>query len=74
MPAGVEVEGARLAHQLHAGFDWHLIALTPIARMAAGHQVLPGGRTATRPGYHVIEREFARRQNHCAVLAGIAVA
>jgi hypothetical protein len=33
----MQVEGSRLAHQFHIGFDGKLIALLPIAGVAAGH-------------------------------------
>src|SRR5882724_13695559 len=41
--AGVEVEGAGLAHQLHAGFGGELVAFAAVASVAASDQVLPGG-------------------------------
>lgn len=40
--AGVQVEGARLAHQLHAGLVRQQIALLAIAVVATGDEVLPG--------------------------------
>src|ERR1700758_3363141 len=72
--AGVKVEGARLAHQLHPCFGWELIALAAIAGMAAGDQVFPGRRTSTRARDHVIERQLARRQHRAAILTSIAIA
>ena len=41
--AGVEVEGAGFAHQLHAGFGGKLVAFAAIAGMAAGDEVFPRG-------------------------------
>ena len=40
--AGVQIERARLAHQLHASFSRILIALVAIAGMAAGNKIFPG--------------------------------
>src|SRR5205807_5428268 len=57
--AGVEVEGARFAHQLHAGFEGELIAFAAIAEMAACHQVFPGGGASARAWNHVVERQLA---------------
>ena len=74
MAAGVEVEGAGLAHQLHAGFERGLVALAAVAGVAAGDQVFPGGGASAGARDHVVEREFARGQHGVAVLAGIAVA
>ena len=56
--AGVEVEGARLAHQLHAGFDRKLVALAAVAEMAASDQVLPGRSAAAGARHNVIERQL----------------
>ena len=50
------------------------LPFAPVAGMAAGHQILPGGVAATRARNHVIERELAGRQRIAAVLAGVAVA
>jgi hypothetical protein len=74
MAAGMEIEGARLAHELHACLGGRLVSFAAIARMAAGDEILPRRRAAARTGYHVIERKFPGRQNFRAVLAGIAVA
>ena len=43
---GVQIKSPRLTHQLHAGLSRMLVALTAIAGMAAGNQVLPGGSAA----------------------------
>ena len=40
--AGMEIEGAGLAHQLHAGFQRKLVALAAIASVAAGYKIFPG--------------------------------
>jgi hypothetical protein len=39
--AGVQIEGMRLSHQLHAGLERQLISLAAIATMAAGYKILP---------------------------------
>jgi len=57
--AGVEIEGAGLAHKLHSGFIGHLVALAAIAGMAACHQIFPGGSASARTGHDVVEREFS---------------
>jgi len=72
--AGVQVEGAGLAHQLHRGLAGQLIAFATIACVAARDKVLPGGGTPARTGNHVIEREFSRGEHLSTVLAGIAIA
>src|SRR5260370_5029213 len=72
--AGVEVEGARFAHQLHAGFEGELIALAAIAEMAARHQVFPGGGASARAWDYVVERQLAGGQHGSAILAGITSA
>lgn len=75
VPAGMQREGPRLAQQLHLRvFGQQMIALAPVAAMAAGHQVLPGGETAARARLHVVECEFTRIQHNAAILAGIPVA
>ena len=45
--AGVEIEGAGLAHESHIRFVRQLIALAAIARMAAGHKVFPRRGSST---------------------------
>jgi len=71
--AGVEIEGARLAHELHAGFAGELVALAAIAGMAAGHKILPSGSATARPRDNVVKRQVARGQHFTAELTGIAV-
>src|SRR5579864_8087291 len=73
VPAGMQIEGVWLAHQLHAGLERYLISLPPVARMAAGDKVLPGRSATTGAWHHVVERQFTSRQQLAAVLAGIAV-
>ena len=70
----MQVEGARLAHQLHAGFERKLVALATIAEMAAGDKVLPCGRTSARARDYVVKRQLPGRQDSRAILAGVAVA
>src|SRR5262252_5477777 len=72
--AGVEIERARLACQLHAGFSRKLIAFAAIAGMAASDQVFPGRGASAGAGDYVVERQFARGQNFSAILAGAAIA
>src|SRR5271169_1401106 len=74
MPAGVEVEGARFAHQLHASFEGKLVALAAVAEMATSYKVFPSGRTSARTRNDVIKRQLAGRQYGGAILAGVAVA
>ena len=74
MAAGMEIEGARFAHQLHSRFRRRLVALVAIAEMAAGDEIFPRGCASARARDHVVQRQFARRKNSQAILAGIAVA
>ncbi len=74
MAAGVEVECARLSHQLHPGFRGRLVAFAAVARMAAGDEVLPCREAPAGSRDDVVERELARSQDRAAVLAGIAIA
>lgn len=39
--AGVQAEGARLAHQSHIDLAQQVVAFTVIARMAAGYKIFP---------------------------------
>jgi hypothetical protein len=71
--AGVEIEGAGLAHQLHAGFEGKLVSLAAIAGVAAGYKIFPRGGTAARAGNDVVQSQVARRQHGRAVLASVAV-
>src|SRR5205085_11420500 len=59
--AGVKVKCTRFAHQLHGSFGGRLISLAPVARMAAGHKILPSGRASARSGNHMIERQLTGR-------------
>src|ERR1019366_1365975 len=74
VPAGVQAERPRLPHQFHAGFLGSPAALAVVARVTAGHQVLPRRFTGARTRYYVIERQFSRGQRSMAILAGVAVA
>ncbi len=74
MAAGVEVEGAGFAHELHAGFQGELVAFAAVAGVAAGYEIFPGGRASAGAGDDVIEGQFAGRQHGGAVLAGVAIA
>ena len=56
--AGVKIEGARLAHELHAGFVWELVAFPAITGVATRHQILPRRRASTRPGHYMVECQF----------------
>jgi hypothetical protein len=69
----MQVEGSRLAHQFHIGFDGKLIALLPIAGVAAGHEIFPSGSSTSRTWHYVVQRQFTRRQDFPAILAGVAV-
>src|SRR5436190_1749558 len=62
----------RLGHELHPGHLREPVSLAPVARRAAGHDVVPGRWPATRAGHHVVERECAAHAT--AVLAGPRVA
>jgi hypothetical protein len=47
VPAGVQREGPRLAQQFHlCQLVQQVIALAPVAAMAASDQILPGGKAA----------------------------
>jgi len=72
--AGMKIEGVGLTHELHAGFKRHLIALAPIARMAASHEVLPGRGSSSGTWHDVVQCQFTRRQQLPAVLASVAIA
>ena len=72
--AGMQVEGARLAHQFHFGFAWQLIALAPVAGVAAGDQVFPGGSSPAGARHYMVQSQFAGRQDGAAILAAVAVA
>src|SRR5579863_4081619 len=72
--ASVEVEGARFAHQLHAGFERKLVALSAVAGVAASHKILPGGGASARARDHVIQGQLARGQHGGAILASITIA
>src|SRR5437763_11926625 len=69
----VQIKRVRLAHQLHSSFGGHLISLAAVTRMAAGYQVLPAGRAATRTRYHMVQSQIARGQKFTAVLAGVPI-
>src|SRR5579883_3642133 len=72
--ARVEAERPRLPGQFHPGFLRGAAALAVIARMAAGHQVLPCRLAGARTRDYVIQRELRRRQGAMAILAGVAIA
>ena len=74
MAAGVEIEGAGFAREVHSSFVRILITFLPIAGVTAGDKILPGRRPATRTRHNVVESQLSRSQNVAAVLAGIAVA
>ena len=57
--AGMEIEGAGLAHEFHSGFAGKLVALAAIARVAAGDEIFPCRRASARTRDHVVEGEFA---------------
>src|SRR6516165_12127032 len=57
MPAGVQAKGARLPHQPHSGLFGCAIALSIVARMAAGDQVFPSRFARSRPRDYVVERQ-----------------
>jgi hypothetical protein len=72
--AGVEVERARFAEEVHIGFMGKLVALAAVAAVAAGYEILPARRTAAGAREDVVEREIASAENVTAVLACVAVA
>src|ERR1700733_8306288 len=75
MPAGMQRERTRLAQQLNlTELAQQMIPLPTIAGVATRHQILPRGKAATGPRNHVVQRKFARRQHHTAVLATVAIA
>ena len=74
MAAGVEVEGARFAHEMHARLRGELIAFATVAGMTTRDQIFPSRRASSGAGNDVVERQLARHEDFAAVLAGIAVA
>ncbi len=74
MPAGVQAERPRLPRQLHARFFRRAAPFAVVARMAAGHQVLPGGFARARARHYMVQRQLRRRQRPQTILARVAVA
>src|SRR6202453_5429629 len=70
--AGVEVEGAGFAHQLHSGFGWELVALAAVAVMAAGYEILPGGGTSAGAGEGGPQGHCLVGQHGGDILTGVA--
>src|ERR1700678_791365 len=75
LAAGMQRKGPRIAHQHHViQLVEHAVALAPVTAVAAGHQVFPRRVASARARNHVVQRQFARRQHHAAILARVAVA
>ena len=74
MPAGVQTERPRRTCQAHARFIRRAAPLSVVARVAAGHQILPRGLAGPRPRNHVVERQLIRAESPVAILARITVA
>jgi len=74
MAAGMQTERSRRAGKFHPRFLRRPIALSVIAVMAAGDQVLPCGFPGARARNDVVERQFARGQRLVAILARVPVA
>src|SRR5260370_24765869 len=74
VPAGVQAERPGCSRQLEPGFLGRTAALAIVARMAAGHKILPSGFAGARARDHVIESEFAGGHGPVTILAGVAVA
>lgn len=64
----------RPTDEFHSRFLGHPATLVTIAFMAAGDDILPGGESAERPWYHVIQIQFLTRQLMAAILTGVIVA
>jgi len=69
----MKIEGAWLAHQLHSCLYRKLISLTPVAGVAASHEIFPGRRASAGTGHDVIKSEFTGWQKLAAILAGVAI-
>jgi len=74
VPAGVQVESAGLARELHVGLIGQHVSLPAIAVVAAGDEVLPRRCSAARAWDDVVERKFPSCENLAAILAGVAIA
>src|SRR5438045_8368700 len=72
--AGMQTEGARLAHEPHINLAQQVIALAVIAGMAARDQVFPCRHSPPGAWNHVVQRELGGGQHYSAILAGVAVA
>ena len=72
--AGMEAERARLAKEFHARFFRGAAALTIVAAVATGDQILPGGLAGSRARDDVVEGHLAGGQHLVAILAGVAIA
>src|SRR5271157_3206001 len=71
--AGVQAERPGLAREFHARLFRSAAAFPVVARMAAGHQVLPGGFAGARSRNHVIQGQVAGRHHAVAILAGVTI-
>src|SRR5690606_41612692 len=67
-----EPRGVGLPAQAHVGLLRRAVALLGVARLAAGHDVLPGGGAAAAAGDHVVEGQVVGAA--AAVLADVVVA
>src|SRR5271163_431407 len=71
---GVQRKRPRPSRQLQTRLFWRAVALTVVAAVTAGHQILPRRASATRPGNHVVQRQLGTWEDAPAELAGIAIA
>src|SRR5579862_7693813 len=63
LPRGVQCEGPRPPCQFETSLFWRPVALTIVAAVAAGHQILPGRTPAARPWHHMVQRQFRTGKN-----------
>ena len=63
--AGRPLGATRVANQVHAGLLGRAPALAPVARDAAGDDVLPVLASALRDRHDVVERQVGASANAC---------
>src|SRR5208283_1297993 len=71
---GVQGKGSRLARKFKSSFFRRPITFVVVAAVAAGHQIFPGRSPTPGARHHVIQRQFAARENAPTKLTGIPVA
>jgi hypothetical protein len=74
LPRSVQRKGTRPPVQVQPSLLRSAVALRVVALVAARHQIFPRRPPAARSRHHVIQRQFRRRKNSPAKLAGIVIA